>query len=63
MTVTLQSSAKIANLRKGMEEANDALQKQVEEMVHSMAEKAVEVQNLNSMIMTLKEQNDEVQST
>ncbi|XP_073387058.1 uncharacterized protein [Physcomitrium patens] len=54
-----ESSAKIANLRKGMEEANDALQKQVEEMVHSMAEKAVEVQNLNSMIMTLKEQNDE----
>ena len=49
-----------ASLNIELVDAKDALDKQVEESARQMAAKTDEVQNLNELINTLKEQNAEV---
>ena len=56
MVIKLQSAALVANLRQEVAETKDTLNKQVEET----AQRKAEIMNLNEMIGTLKDQNDEV---
>ena len=61
MMMKLQSAALVANLRQEVAEAKDTLKKNIEETAHQKAIEAIEVQDLNKVIRTLKDQNDEVQ--
>lgn len=60
MVITLQSTAIVANLRQEVADATDTLNKQVEETTQRMTVEAAKVKNLNEMIRTLKDQNEEV---
>ena len=60
MMTNLQSAALVTNLRQEVAEAKDILNKQVEETAQQKAVEAAESKNLNEMIRTLKDQNDEV---
>lgn len=59
--VNVQSAALVADLRQEVAEGKNALNKNIEEMVHHKAIEAIEVQKSNELIRTLRDQNDEVQ--
>lgn len=56
----VQSAELVVRLRREVDEVKDALNKQVEETVQQKAVEAAEIQDLNEVIRTLKEQNDKV---
>ena len=58
--MNVQSAELVASLRQELAELKIAHNKQIGETAHQKALGAVEVHDLNEVIRTLKEQNDEV---
>lgn len=56
----LQGAALVINLKKEVAAVNDALNEQVEKMAQQKRGDAIEVENLNEIIRTLTETNEEV---
>ena len=56
----MQSAKLVASLRQEVAEAQDSLNKQVQETIQWKTAEAVKVQDLNETIKILRGQNDEV---